>query len=271
MTEDAERSARRLAEQHGLRFVDLTQSALVPGAASLLPEEVARRHHAVPIGRRLGTPVIAVSDPGDLFAMDALRASVGREYVAVVARPDQVDRAILHLYTPSEPEVPVPHSRPDPGGWRDGDGEPWPGGQAQVAQAQVAAEGAGLPPASDRPGEAAGRDNGTNGHGGGGTAVGAATLGDWGPGDATVPGQPPETSAGSLQDILSPTPVEASPTQAPAPPPEAAYDDGSATVASVTGVSATGGGDGDTSDGVPVAPLPPFPSGAAVPPAGPRR
>ena len=94
MSEDAEESARRLAELHGLRFVDLTQSALVPGAASLLPEDVARRHHAVPIGRRLGTPVIAVADPGDLFAMDALRASVGREYVAVVARPDQVDRAI---------------------------------------------------------------------------------------------------------------------------------------------------------------------------------
>ena len=107
MTEDAEGSARQLAERHGLRFVDLTQSALAPSAASLLPEDVARRHHAVPIGRRLGTPVIAVSDPGDLFAMDALRASVGREYVAVVARPDQVDRAILHLYTPSEPDAPA--------------------------------------------------------------------------------------------------------------------------------------------------------------------
>jgi type IV pilus assembly protein PilB len=104
MTTDAEESARRLAETHGLRFVDLTQSALAPGAASLLSEAMARRHHAVPIGRRLGTPVIAVADPGDLFAMDALRQSVGREFVAVVARPDQVTRAIRQLYRPQDPE-----------------------------------------------------------------------------------------------------------------------------------------------------------------------
>ena len=31
MADDAEQGARRLAEQHGLRFVDLTQSALAPG------------------------------------------------------------------------------------------------------------------------------------------------------------------------------------------------------------------------------------------------
>src|SRR5271165_1063380 len=100
MTEDVEKAARRLAEQHGLRYVDLTKSALAPGASSLLPESVARRHRAVPIGRRLGTPVIAVTDPGDLLAMDALRSSVGREFVAVVARDDQLDRALQKLYSP---------------------------------------------------------------------------------------------------------------------------------------------------------------------------
>lgn len=100
MTQEVEETARRLAEQHGLRFVDLTKSALAPGAAALLPEAIARRHHVVPIGRRLGTPVIAVSDPGDLFAMDALRASVGREFVAVVASADQVARALKELYSP---------------------------------------------------------------------------------------------------------------------------------------------------------------------------
>ncbi|MHB8317889.1 MAG: GspE/PulE family protein [Acidimicrobiales bacterium] len=102
MTQEVEDTARRLAEQHGLRFVDLTKSALAPGAAALLPEAVARRHHVVPIGRRLGTPVIAVSDPGDLFAMDALRASIGREFVAVVASADQVARALKELYSPGD-------------------------------------------------------------------------------------------------------------------------------------------------------------------------
>jgi type IV pilus assembly protein PilB len=107
MAKDAQEGAQKLADQHGLRFVDLTQSALAPGARSLLPEEVARRHHAVPIGRRLGTPVIAVSNPGDPAAMDALRANVGREFVAVVARQEQVDRAIDQLYVAVE-ELPAP-------------------------------------------------------------------------------------------------------------------------------------------------------------------
>ena len=101
MTTTAEDSARRLAEEHGLRFVDLSQLALAPGVASLVPESVARHHHAVPVGRRLGTPVIAVSDPGDRSAMEALRESLGREFVAVVARPEQVERAIVQIYSPS--------------------------------------------------------------------------------------------------------------------------------------------------------------------------
>ncbi len=104
MSDEVEENARRLAEQHGLRFVDLTRSTLAPGAATLLPEAVARRHHVVPIGRRLGTPVIAVSDPGDLFAMDALRASVGREFVAVVASDQQVTDALRQLYAPGTEE-----------------------------------------------------------------------------------------------------------------------------------------------------------------------
>ncbi len=113
MADDAEQSARRRADEHGLRFVDLTQSTLAPGAASLLPEGVARRHSAVPIGRRLGTPVIAVADPGDLFGMDALRVGVGREFIAVVARPDQVTRAIRQLYAPGAPNEDDPGTASD--------------------------------------------------------------------------------------------------------------------------------------------------------------
>jgi type IV pilus assembly protein PilB len=52
------------------------------------------------MGRRLGTPVIAVADPGDIVLMDDLRAALGREFFAVVAREDQIDRAIERLYSP---------------------------------------------------------------------------------------------------------------------------------------------------------------------------
>src|SRR5580700_1916329 len=47
------RDARRLAEQRGLRFVDLAKSVVSKSAASLLPESLARRHHVVPIGQQM--------------------------------------------------------------------------------------------------------------------------------------------------------------------------------------------------------------------------
>ncbi len=114
MTDTLTATARRLAEDHNLRFVDLTNTALAPGAESIIPEAVARRHRAVPMGRRLGTPVIAVADPGDMLAMDDLRAALGREFFAVVARDDQIQRAIERLYSPERAdETPGPGVSPE--------------------------------------------------------------------------------------------------------------------------------------------------------------
>ena len=113
MTDTATATARRLADDHNLRFVDLTATALAPGAESILGEHVARRHRAVPMGRRLGTPVIAVADPGDLVAMDDLRVAIGREFFAVVAREDQIERAIDRLYSP-EPDHGPPGADAEP-------------------------------------------------------------------------------------------------------------------------------------------------------------
>jgi type IV pilus assembly protein PilB len=104
MTDTATADARRLADEYNLRFVDLTQTAIAPGAAQLLPEEIARQYCAVPIGRRLGTPVIALAQPDDLYTMDTLRVSLGREFVAVVARADQIMRVIDKIYAEADQE-----------------------------------------------------------------------------------------------------------------------------------------------------------------------
>jgi len=68
------------------------------------------------MGRRLGTPVIAVADPGDLVLMDDLRVALGREFFAVVARDDQIERAIDRLYSPEPPGGPA---TPSPNGAAD--------------------------------------------------------------------------------------------------------------------------------------------------------
>jgi type IV pilus assembly protein PilB len=113
---------RLASDAHKLQHVDLEQVAIDPAAASVLPAAVARRHHVVPIGRKFGAPVVAVGDPGDVIALDTLRATLGREFVAVVADTEQIGVVLDRLYptaaTPpvveAAPVAPTPAPAPAP-------------------------------------------------------------------------------------------------------------------------------------------------------------
>ncbi len=98
MTNEAEESAQERSEQLGFCYVDLSRTGFAPGAASLLPEEVARRERAVPIERRGNVTVVAVATPAGRLALDALRAATRGEVVAVVAPAAQVAAALVQLY-----------------------------------------------------------------------------------------------------------------------------------------------------------------------------
>src|SRR5579885_853565 len=113
---------RLASDAHKLQHVDLEQVAIDPAAASVLPAAVARRHHVVPIGCKFGAPVVAVGDPGDVIALDTLRATLGREFVAVVADTEQIGVVLDRLYptaaTPpvveAAPVAPTPTPAPAP-------------------------------------------------------------------------------------------------------------------------------------------------------------
>src|ERR1700689_3502465 len=90
--------ARALAREVGLEYVDLDRYPLNAAAASLLPEQLARRHHALAVGWKYGTPVVAVSAPDSVIGMDDLRTVVGREIHTVVACTTQIDAYIERLY-----------------------------------------------------------------------------------------------------------------------------------------------------------------------------
>jgi type IV pilus assembly protein PilB len=74
-----------LATQIGLPFVDLAEQQVDVTAAALIPQAVAKRYMALPIafdGERL---VVAMSDPGNVFAIDDIRTLTGRDITPVVA------------------------------------------------------------------------------------------------------------------------------------------------------------------------------------------
>ena len=70
--------ASALAEQFGLRYVDLVRHPVDPMAARLLPLEVARRMFAVPVRfLESGGVEVAVADPADAEVVD-LQQILGR-------------------------------------------------------------------------------------------------------------------------------------------------------------------------------------------------
>ena len=91
--------AAALAEQAGLRYVDLVRHPLDPLAARLLPLEVARRMFVVPV-RFLdsGRMEVAVADPADVD-VEVLERVLGRGVDLVVGERSAIQDA--WRYSPS--------------------------------------------------------------------------------------------------------------------------------------------------------------------------
>jgi type IV pilus assembly protein PilB len=85
---------RALAEQVGLEFVDLADFPIDSVATSLLPEALARRYKALPIGERDGKLLVAMSDPANVYALDDIRTITGRDVLPVVSTANDVETAI---------------------------------------------------------------------------------------------------------------------------------------------------------------------------------
>src|SRR6266508_1500961 len=73
-----------LAKQIGFRFVDLNDHQIDPSAAMLIPEQVARRYRALPIGYEDSRLLVSMADPANLFALDDIRTITGMDLQPVV-------------------------------------------------------------------------------------------------------------------------------------------------------------------------------------------
>jgi type IV pilus assembly protein PilB len=87
-----------LARQVGMRFVDLAAVTLDPTAAAKLPEAMARRHLALPIGYEDGRLLVAMADPGNVVAVDDIRAVTGADIRPVVATRSDIVASLDRLH-----------------------------------------------------------------------------------------------------------------------------------------------------------------------------
>jgi type IV pilus assembly protein PilB len=91
--------ARLVAEQYELPFVDLAASEVELNAATLLPEEIARRFSALPIGFLPDESLrVAVADPTNLLYSDELRLALRVPLTFVVAAREAIETAIAYVY-----------------------------------------------------------------------------------------------------------------------------------------------------------------------------
>ncbi len=86
--------AEALAQAYGLKTVDLTGYAIDAAATAKIPFALARRHRVLGISLDDDEIVVAVSDPGDVLALDDVRAATGLLVRPVVVARDELLKAI---------------------------------------------------------------------------------------------------------------------------------------------------------------------------------
>jgi type IV pilus assembly protein PilB len=89
---------RVLAEQFGIRFVDLEDQVADPDAGRRIREAFARRLRAVGIGWDGEALIVAMANPSDVFALDDIRTLVGCRVVPVMAVGAHIDRLLDRLF-----------------------------------------------------------------------------------------------------------------------------------------------------------------------------
>ncbi len=87
------------AEAAGVAFVDVGDYRIDPAVLHLVPESLARKHHVLPLYRIDNALTVAVEDPWDAVAIDALRASTKLPIIhPMVGTPKAIRKAVERSY-----------------------------------------------------------------------------------------------------------------------------------------------------------------------------
>ncbi len=82
--------AKAIAKQFGLKYVDLNKTAIPEDALKLLDVSILKKYNILPLGMENGSLKLAISDPMNLEAMDAVRFRLNTELDCYVTSPSQI-------------------------------------------------------------------------------------------------------------------------------------------------------------------------------------
>ena len=90
--------ARTMAVNSGMEFMDLTGYLPAPELRDVVPEDVARRYKAVPLGYERGRLQVAITDPNNFETLDALPHVLGPDIEIVCGTPEAIRSLTSTLY-----------------------------------------------------------------------------------------------------------------------------------------------------------------------------
>ncbi len=94
----SEESALAVGNTLGMEMVDLAKTKIDLGALESFPIKLIHRHMVFPLGADGDSLLLAIGNPFDLHALDAVGAATGRSVVPVVALPAELAKLIkTHL------------------------------------------------------------------------------------------------------------------------------------------------------------------------------
>ena len=97
---------KALERQLGVEFIDLTGMAIPKEMARLVPRSIARKYNVVPVQTTGDTLSLAMADPLNFVATDAVKMVAKKKVVAMLATSEAITRAITDLYGSSPQKKP---------------------------------------------------------------------------------------------------------------------------------------------------------------------
>ena len=93
-----------MKQQLNMPIVDISRIVVAEEVLRLLPEGIARKYEVAPVDISNGRLIVAMNDPTNYFALDDIRLAVGMLVRPVLARRNDILKAIDRYYGRSEAE-----------------------------------------------------------------------------------------------------------------------------------------------------------------------
>lgn len=87
-----------LQQQLGIDFIDLSTFQISPELATLLPQNIAKKHDIVPVRLNKDTLYIAMNDPLNFMAIEEVKTATQKRVVPLITTAEGVKQAISRLY-----------------------------------------------------------------------------------------------------------------------------------------------------------------------------